>query len=177
MTPLLAPMLVACQAAWSPDAPGRFSLDPPEGWQVTRNYRWLGTDNLVLTRERAAISLTLQPCRGRACQLPLGVLASVRALSWGRRLGVESAIVAEHEVLVDGRRGYAVTGVRRWRREQIGYTTILVRTEARLLELTLFAPPPMLDAQLGPWKSVVESLHLADPPPPTPTFVEDQWPI
>ncbi len=176
MTGFLALLLLACPAAWTPTGPGRFSIDPPEGWEVTRNYRWFGTDNLVLARDDAAISLMLQPSRGRARRLPLGVLASVRALSWGRRLGVESAILAEHEVLVDGRRGYAVTGVRRWRRELIGYTTIMVRTEERLLELTLFAPPPLLDAQAGAWQSVVESLRLADPAPPTPVFVEDQWP-
>ncbi len=176
MTAIWALLMLACHAAWNPTTPGRFTLNPPEGWRVTRNYRWLGTDTLVVARDLAAISLTLQPCRGRARERPLGGLASARALSWGRRLGVESAILAEHEVLVDGRRGYAVTGVRRWRRELIGYTTIMVRTEERLLELTLFAPPALLDAQSGPWAAVVDSIRLADPPPPAPTFVEEQWP-
>ncbi|MBM4364785.1 MAG: hypothetical protein FJ102_01110 [Deltaproteobacteria bacterium] len=176
MTALLALLLLACRAAWTPGGPGRFSVDPPQGWEVTRNYRWLGTDNLVLARDAAAISLTVQPSRGRARELPLGVLASVRALSWGRRLGVQSAILAEHEVLVDGRRGYAVTGVRRWRRELIGYTTVMVRTEARLVELTLFAPPALLDAQALAWQGVLESLRLHEPAPPTPIFVEEQWP-
>lgn len=176
MTACWALLILACHAAWNPTVPGRFSIDPPEGWKVTRNYRWLDTDTLVLARGDAAISLALQPCRGRARQLPLGVLASARALSWGRRLGVESAILAEHEVLIDGRRGYAVTGVRRWRRELIGYTTIMVRTDARLLELTLFAPPSTLDAQASAWTTVVNSLRLAEPAPPAPTFVEEQWP-
>ena len=176
MLSLLSITLLGCVAAWSPGNPGRFDLAPPVGWSVTRNYRWLRTDHLVLARVQAAISLRLEPSRGLVRTLPLGVLAPVRALSWGRPLGIQSSLVAEHEIVVDGRRGYAVTGVRRLGPSLIGYSTVIVRTEERLLELSLLAPPASLEAQASAWSAVLGSLRLADPPEPIPTFVDESWP-
>ncbi len=168
--------LLACPAAWRPGAATAFEVQVPAAWEVSRNYRWLNTHNLTIRRGGAAVSIRVEPNRGKARRLPLSVLASVRALSWGRHLGVASVIVAEHELVVDDRRGCAVTGLRRWRTATVGYTMILVRGDARLAELALHAPPSELDDATQGWDAILSSFRLHDSPAPPPTFVDDSWP-
>lgn len=155
---------------------GRFDLEVPAGWTITRNYRFLGGDTLVLERADAAITLSLHADRGRAQALPLDLVASVRALSWGRRVGVENAVYAEHDILLDGRRATAITGLRRWRTQEMGYSMVISRAPGQMLELVLHAPPASLDTAVVGWDGVLSTLRWNVPPEPaTPLFVDEFW--
>lgn len=177
MLPLLAVVsLLGCPTAWKPELPGTFDVAVPTGWEVTRNYRWLGTSNLTARRGQAALSVRVEPNRGRARRLPLSLVASARALTWGRTLGVQNLIVAEHEIVVSDQRGCAVTGLRRWRTHTTGYTMVIVRNEELLAELTLHAPPSSMDEAAAGWGAVLASFRLSGPAPAPVTFVDDAWP-
>ena len=173
---VLAILLFGCAPAWRPGVPGRLDLEPPPGWAVTRNYRAFGSDTLVLSHGGASINVTTRPDRGRAQRLPLDLVAGVRALSWGRRLGIESSVLAEHDILLDGRRACAVTGERRWRNVSVGYTMVVTRTPGRIAELVLHAPRGALDAEVADWAVFLDHFHLAAPVEPDgPLFEDDAW--
>jgi hypothetical protein len=173
---MLLALLLGCAAAWRPDRPGPFELVIPPGWALTRNYRFLGSENVVLERGDAAISLTRRPEHGPAGRLPLDLVAGVRALSWGRRLGVENAVLAEHDLLIDGRRAAAVTGLRRWRTARIGYTMLVTRTPGHTVEIVLHAPGDSLDGYAADWGAFLDGFHLAaSPEADGPLFEEDGW--
>lgn len=138
------------------------ALVVPDGWQLTRNHRAFGSDNVAMKRGDAAISLLVTPDSGIPQGYPLDVFASVRAVAWGRSLGVENTVVAEHAVSVDGREAYAVTGLRRWRTTVIGYTMVVTRTCDRVAEVVLHAPPGSLDLHARDWGQVLDSLHLRE---------------
>jgi hypothetical protein len=107
--------------------------------------------------------------------LPLDLVASTRALSWGRRVGVENSVLSEHQIVVDGREAWAMTGLRRWRTQSIGFSTVLVRTCGRIAELTLHADPSMLDALATDWGALLDSVRLAAPVAQSPIFAEEAW--
>lgn len=174
--PVLLSMVLACAPAWHPPDAGRFSLVVPDQWAVTRNYRFLGTDTLVLARDHAAMSVTVRPDHGASATLPLDLVASVRALSWGRRLGVQNAVLGEQEIVVDGRRACAVTGLRRWRTATTGYTMVFARAPGQTVELVLHAPADELDHYAPEWGAFLDQFHLNAPPEPDgPPFSEDTW--
>ena len=169
-------VMLACAPAWVAGAPARFDLSVPEKWAVTRNYRLLGTDSLVLGEGNASISVTVRRDDGAGAALPLDLVASVRALSWGRRLGVENAVLGEQEIVVDGRRAAAITGVRRWRTAKIAYTLVFLRAPGRTVELVLHAPAEALEGYVATWGTFLDSFHLLLPPDPDgPPFSEDTW--
>lgn len=173
---MLLLVLLGCAPAWNPERPGPIELTIPPGWALTRNYRFFGSATIVLTRGEAAISLSRRPEHGRAGRLPLDLVAGVRALSWGRRVGVENALLAEHDLLLDGRRACAVTGQRQWRTARSAYTMVLTRTPGHTVEITLHAPGEALDAHAADWGVFLDGLHLAGPPDPDgPLFEEDAW--
>ncbi len=173
---MLLALLLGCVAAWNPERPGPFDLAVPDGWSLTRNYRFFGSSTVVLTREDAAISLTRRPEHGAAARLPLDLVAGVRALSWGRRLGVENSLLAEHDLLIDGRRACAVTGQRRLRTARSAYTMVFTRTPGHTVEIALHAPGGALDGYAADWGTFLDGLHFAAPPEPeAPLFTEDAW--
>ncbi len=168
--------VVGCAPAWHPAAPGRLQLVVPDGWTVTRNYRAFGADTVVLDRDQASISLSVRPDSGRGRRLPIDLVAGVRALSWGARVGVENALIAEHDIELDGRRACAVTGIRRWRTATIGYTMIYSRATDRSVELVLHAPLDQLDGQAADWATFLGGFHLDVPlPVEGPLFEDDSW--
>ena len=168
--------VLGCAAAWNPARPGAFDVTIPAGWTLTRNYRAFGAETLVITRDAAAISLVRRREHGRAGSLPLDLVAGVRALSFGRRLGVENALIAEHDLLLDGRRACAVTGLRRWRTARSGYTMVLTRTPGYTVEIVLHAPSEVLDGYAADWGVFLDGLHLAAPlEPDGPLFQDDMW--
>ncbi len=168
-------LLAGCVAAWHPPTPGRFDLVVPDGWTVTRNYRWLGADTVVLDGEGASISVNVRREVGTG-HLPLDLVASVRALSWGRRVGVENAILAEHEIEVDARRAAAVTGLRRWRTARTAYTMVLMRGGGWTVELVLHAPEHELDPHAAAWAAFLSGFRLSCPPEPDgPLYEDDLW--
>lgn len=172
---LLLALAVGCAPAWHPPAVGRFDLQVPEGWEVARNYRAFGVDTVVLAHGAASISVTVRR-EGPAERLPLDLVAGVRALSWGRRVGVENLVIAEHELVVDGRRACAVTGMRRWRTARTGYTMVYLRAAGRAAELVLHAPSASLDLYANDWGRFLDGFRLQAPPEPDgPLFTEDTW--
>ena len=169
-------LLLACMSAWHPPDPGRFSLSPPEGWEISRNYRFFGADTFVLSRGAASMSVSVRPDSGRAQVLPLDLVAGVRALSWGRRVGVVNAVLVEQDIEVDGRRACAVTGMRRWRTATTGYTMVVLRAPGEIVELVLHAPYAELDTYAGEWGRFLDGFHLTAPAEgDIPLFTEDSW--
>ena len=173
---MLLPLVLACAPAWHPPTAGRFTLEVPEDWAVTRNSRWFGTDTLVLSHGPAAMSVTVRPDSGANDTLPLDLVAGVRALSWGRRLGVENAVLGEQEIVLDGRRACAVTGLRRWRTATTGFTMVFARAPGHTVELVLHAPADQIDSYAATWGIFLDHFHLTAPPDPDgPLFTEDTW--
>ncbi|MSQ00834.1 MAG: hypothetical protein EXR71_02950 [Myxococcales bacterium] len=167
---------LGCAPAWHPARPGRLNLVVPDGWTVTRNYRAFGADTVVLDSDRASISVSVRPDSERGRQLPVDLVAGVRALSWGRGLGVQNAVIAEHDIELDGRRACAVTGMRRWRTANIGYTMIYSRAAGRSVELVLHAPLDELDRHAADWSTFIDGFHLDVPVPVDgPLFEDDLW--
>jgi len=173
---LLLALAGACMPAWHPPDPGRFALAVPEDWAVTRNYRLLGTDTVVLAKGSAAMSVTVRPAATEKRTLPLDLVASVRALSWGRRVGVENAVLGEQEIVLDGRRACAVTGLRRWRTATTGFTMVYLRAPGQTVELVLHAPADEIAGYAATWGTFLDAFHLTAPPEPDgPLFWEDTW--
>lgn len=172
--PVLA-LVLGCAPAWHPPAPGRFHVVVPDGWSVRRNYRSFGVDTLELGAGAASISVTIRP-EGPTAALPLDLVAGVRALSWGRRVGVENAVIAEHEIEVDHRRAAAVTGLRRWRTSATAYTMVYLRGGGRAAELVLHAPAEGLDVYAADWGRFLDGFRLNAPAEPDgPLFEDDTW--
>ena len=155
-------LLLACGAAWRPDAPGRFDLAVPTGWEIRRNARWLGNEvfSLANPAARATITLELVHADARSQEFPLDLLAEARALSMGRSLGIQSGRSHLHQIDLDGHEAWAVTGRRRWQFVEADYTTIVTRVGKHVAQLTLQAPVGMLDAQLPAWSVVLDSLRF-----------------
>lgn len=173
--PLLLALSLGCAPAWHPPAVGRFDVVVPEGWGIRRNYRALGVDTLEVGAGAASISVTIRR-EGPSSALPLDLVAGVRALSWGRRLGVENAVIAEHEIEVDHRRAAAVTGLRRWRTSRTAYTMVYLRAGDRSAELVLHTPEDALDTYAADWGRFLDGFHFTAPPEPDgPLFEDDTW--
>ncbi len=169
-------LALACAPAWHPPDAGAFSLAPPAGWVIARNYRFLGSDTFVVQQGVASMSVSVRPDTGRAQTLPLDLVAGVRALSWGRRVGVENAVLVEQDIEVDGRRACAITGMRRWRTATTGYTMVVLRAPGQIVELVLHAPYPQLDGYAAEWGTFLDNFHLSAPPEGEgPLFTEDTW--
>ena len=131
---------------------------------------------MVLDHDRASISVSVRRDSGRGRQLPVDLVAGVRALSWGRGVGVENAVIAEHDIEFDGRRACAVTGIRRWRTATIGYTMIYSRAADRSVELVLHAPMDELDGHAADWATFLGGFHLDVPSAVEgPLFEDDSW--
>jgi len=172
-------LLLGCIAAWRPDAPGRFDLDVPAGWVVTRNRTWIGNDVLELSNAemRATITLELISADAASRRLPLDLLAETRALSMGRALGIESGRSHLHQIDLDGHEAWAVTGRRRWQFVEADYSTVIARAGRHVAQLTLQAPAGELDRALPAWMVVLDTLRFPLDPvrPDAPLFDPDEW--
>ncbi len=161
-------LLLGCAAAWRPDAPGRFDLDVPGGWRITRNHRWFGNDVLELAdpAARATITVELVHADARSRQLPLDLLAETRALSMGRSMGIENGRSHLHQIDLDGHEAWAVTGRRRWQFVEADYSTIITRAGRHVAQITLQAPAGQLDRALPAWSTVLETFRFPQDPVP-----------
>lgn len=155
-------LLFGCAAAWRPDAPGRFDLVVPPGWEVATNRRTFGTHVLGLKSDaaRATITVALLPDDTPARALPLELVAESRALTSGRALGIESGRSHLHQIDLDGHEAWAVTGRRRWQFVEADYTSVYARVGRHLAEITLQAPVGELDRALPAWAIVLDSLRF-----------------
>jgi hypothetical protein len=159
-------LLLGCAAAWRPDAPGRFDLAVPAGWEVTRNTRFLGTHVLAMANDgaRATITVALVPGAAGARDVPLDLVAESRALTSGRALGIQSGRTRLHQIALDGHEAWAVTGRRRWQFVEADYTAIYARVGPHLAEITLQTPAGQLDRSLTAWATVLDSLRFPRDP-------------
>jgi hypothetical protein len=152
----------SCTAAWKPGVPGRFDLEPPEGFSVERNYRWFGNDFVVLARGKEAIEVARYKEDARSRRVPLDLVVEARALDWGRRFGVGSGQDGLHEIMVDGRQAWAVSGRRKWRWVEMGYTTVALRGGSHLVMLTGMAPAPEFESFVPSWSTMLEAFTLGE---------------
>lgn len=178
----MLPLLLACVAAWRPDAPRRFDLEIPDGWHIRRNQSWFGNDQLILDQPEARASITIELVRSdpRADALPLDLLAETRALSMGRALGIESGRTRMDQIELDGREAWAVTGRRRWQFVEADYSTVVARAGRHVVVVTLMAPVGKLDGALTGWALVLGTLRFPRAPvaPDAPIFdpADSAWP-
>lgn len=162
------PLLIACAAAWRPDAPRRFDLAPPPGWEVRRNARVLGNEFLTLVAPEgdAAIHVELVRLDARSRRLPADMLAETRALDQGRALGFENALWRLDRIGLDGHEAWAATGRRRFHQSSNDYTLVVARTRSHVVMLSLTAPVGGLAAATPAWSGVLESFRLPRDPVP-----------
>jgi hypothetical protein len=170
--------LAACSAAWRPDAARpAFDLDVPEGWVVTRNHRLLWNREFALVAPDGRASITLQLVRETAATraVPLDLLVEVRAIGRARGFGVENTVSRIDAIVLDDREAWVATGHSRWHAAAGAYSLVALRAGPNVAFVTLIAPDGELDAALGPWSGVLDSLVFPAWPVPAdaPVFQDD----
>lgn len=175
MLHVLPLLLAGCVAAWRPDAPRRFDVALPDGWEVTRNVRVLDNDLLAARAPdgSAVVSVELIRSDRRSRELPLDLIAETRALQRGRVLGFENTRWRTDQIVIDGREAWAVTGRRAWRFVESDTTLVVTRTRTHVVLLTLDTPPGGLGEATPAWAGVLESFRLLRdrPTPDAPLWV------
>ena len=154
---------------------GKMRFTPPPEWSVTRNYRYLGSHNVVLRSPngQASLSIQLLPLERRAQAVPLDLLGETLLGNAGRRLGIETTLTTQHEVVVANRRGFAFTGWRRHGPNQTDLTALVSRTESHTLLVTLSTPRQTVSEYAGVMQLVMESIEVPDQPAPPARL--DSW--
>lgn len=148
---------------------GRVSFEVEPGWEITRNYRWLGTHHVQLTPSPPSSVLTVDLVRVGAGgeDLPLDLVAEGVVGQLGRKVGMQTLATHEHEIVLDGRRAIALTGTRTHGPHQMEFTAWVARTPRHLLIVLLQTPPGQLQYQTRLLQRLLESLELPlEPPPP-----------
>ncbi|MCB9762731.1 MAG: hypothetical protein H6739_23220 [Alphaproteobacteria bacterium] len=153
---------------------GRFEVAVPDGWEVTRNWRFAGNRRLVLRAPQNDAAITVEMVREdwRSRDLPLSVVADVAMAEAGRSLGIAAEPLGQHQLLLAGREAWATTLRRHQGPASALATAVTLRADHHLVVLTLHstaAAPPV-----PAWDLVLSSFALPrDPPPDTPPFAED----
>lgn len=163
-------VLGGCAHAWVPGRAGTFDLDVPQGWSVTRNYRWFGNAFLTIEQNDAAIGVQVIRETPATRRVPLDLVAEARVLTWGRTFGVENQAHRAHHIVLDGHEAWAVSGLRRWKFADMQFSTVVTRAGRHAVLLTVTAPPSRF-AQVTPsFGAVLDSfrlpLHPIDPAAP-----------
>jgi hypothetical protein len=152
---------------------GRVCFDVEPGWEITRNYRWLGSHHVQLSPAHPTSVLTVDLMRtGRGGeQLPLDLVAEGVVGELGRKLGMRTVATHKHEIVLDGRPAIALTGTRHHGPQQVEFTAWVTRTPGHLLIVLLQTPPGQLQAHSRLLQRLLESLELpSEPPPPDAIF-------
>lgn len=170
-------LLLGCVRAWHADHPGRFDLDPPSGWSVTRNTRFFGNDFFTLRAPTAPVTVSIECIRldARSRRLPPDLLAETRALHMGRALGVDNVGWRMDRIDVDGHEAWAMTGRRTWHAAEADFTLLAVRLRDHVAFVTLQTPVGGLGAATPAWAGLLESLRFPRDPvaPDAPLFPLD----
>ena len=148
---------------------GRVSFEVEPDWQITRNYRWLGSHHVQLSPTPPSSVLTVDLMRtGReGAHLPLDLVAEGVVGELGRSMGMRTVATNEHEITVAGRRAIALTGTRHHGPHAVDFTAWVARTPDHLLIVQLQTPPGQLQDHSRLLQRLLESLDLpAEPPPP-----------
>jgi len=151
---------------------GRVSFEVEPGWELTRNYRWLGSHHVQLMPSPPDSTLTVDLMRtGPGGEdLPLDLLAEVVVGELGRKLGMRTVATHEHEILLAGRRTIALTGSRHHGPHSLDFTAWVTRTPRHLLIVQLQAPPGTLPEHTRLLQRMLESFELPMEPPPPDTL-------
>ncbi len=148
---------------------GRVSFEVEPGWELTRNYRWMGSHHLQLSPQPPSSVLTVDLMRAGPGgeDIPLDLLAEAVVGQLGRKVGMRTLATHKHEITVAGRRTIALTGTRHHGPQQVDFTAWVTRTPQHLLIVLLQTPPGELQHHTRLLQRVLESLELPlDPPPP-----------
>lgn len=157
---LLAFAGVGCAHAWPGGRPVTFDLAVPEGWTVTRNYRWFGNEFLTMSHEDAAIGVEILRETADTRRAPLDLLSETRALTWGRGLDVVNVATHADHIDLDGHEAWAVTGHRRWHDSAMVFSTVMMRTRTHAIILSLMAPSASFQTAVPAWSGVLSTFHL-----------------
>ncbi len=148
---------------------GRVSFAVEPGWELNRNYRWMGSHHVQLTPSPPSSVLTVDLLRAGhgGDDLPLDLLAEVVVGQLGRQVGMQTVATQKHEIALDGRRAIALSGRRIHGPHQMEFTAWVTRTPRYLLIVQLQTPPGELQHQTRLLQRLLESFELPlEPPPP-----------
>lgn len=169
---LLSTLLTACPKAVQrvdDQLLGRVSFEVEPGWELTRNYRWLGSHHVQLSPAPPSSVLTVDLIRTGPGgeQLPLDLVAEGVVGQLGRKMGMRTIATGKHEIELAGRRAIALTGTRHHGPHHTEFTAWVARTPGRLLIVQLQAPPGQLEQHTRLLTRLLESFELPlEPPPP-----------
>jgi len=151
---------------------GDISCQLEPGWELRRNYRWLGSRHVLLVTDppSATLSLELLRLNRRHAELPLDLLAEGALGNIGRRVGIETHAGSSHEVLLAGRRAIALTGRRRHGPVAVDFTAWIARTDRQLLIMVLHVPPGQLPRHARLLERLLYTLELPRAPTPPDTL-------
>ena len=144
-----------------------FTVEP--GWEITRNYRFLGSHHVAMSPEppRAVLTVDFMHVGHQGETLPLDLVAEGVVGQLGRKLGMETFATHQHEIELAGRRASALTGYRRHGPREADFTAWVTRTPGRLLIVQLQTSRGALQQHSRLLQRVLESMELPlEPPPP-----------
>jgi hypothetical protein len=146
---------------------GRVCFEVEPGWELSRNYRWLGSHHvqLVDTPPHAVLTVDLIRTGPGGEQLPLDLVAEGVVGQLGRKLGMVTRAAHSHEIALDGRPAIALTGTRHHGPQEAEFTAWVTRTPGRLLIVQLQTPPGELQQHTRLLQRLLESLELPMEPP------------
>lgn len=147
---------------------GRVCFEVEPGWEITRNYRSLGSHHVQLspTPPQSVLTVDLIRIGPGGEQLPLDLVAEGVVGELGRKLGMRTVATHQHEIVVDGRRAIALTGTRHHGPQEVEFTAWVARTPGHLLIVLLQTPPGQLQHHSRLLQRLLESLELPLEPPP-----------
>jgi len=163
--------LAGCARAVKPQGDlwvGRFALDAPRAWEVTRNYRFLGNSFFTLTApdRRSAITVEMIRESQRERRLPLRLVSDTLVVNVGRSSGIEAHVIGQHELLVAERLAWATTAVRRHGPHERLASQIALRGERHVFLITLHTPPGGVPDAAIAWQRVIDSFAIPGEPAP-----------
>jgi hypothetical protein len=147
---------------------GRVCFEVEPGWEITRNYRWMGSHHIQLspTPPWSVLTVDLMRIGQGGEQLPLDLVAEGVVGELGRKVGMRTVATHQHEIVVDGRRTIALTGTRHHGPQEVEFTAWVTRTPGHLLIVMLQTPVGQLQHHSRLLQRLLESLELPQEPPP-----------
>lgn len=138
------------------------SFEAPPGWMIQRNYRFLGSNHIEICTPDGRVAITLELLRASEHfrELPLDLIAEGIIGERDRGFGVETLALQRNEILIAGRRGVTLTGRRVHGPQIVDFTSIVARTDTRLLIVLLHAPEGRLGDYTLALERIIDTLAL-----------------
>ena len=154
-------LLQACLAALRPQ--GTVVVEPPSGWAVVRNYRFLSSEFVAFSDGVSRIDIQVVPMDRRSARLPLDLVAEARAMNGARGMGVSNVAWRTDHIVIDGREAWAVTGRRTWMFARADFTLAVVALGRKACLLSLHVPPERGLSALPAWSELLDTIHFRMP--------------